>query len=104
MSTTPELFESVWDALEDTPAAAANMTMRSDLLNAIAARVRSWDLTQAEAARRLGLNQPRLNYILRGKVGKFSLDMLVSLAVQAGLSVRIDVTDAGASTAQTLEP
>ncbi len=31
-------------------------------------------------------------------------DMLVSLAVQAGLSVRIDVTDAGASTAQTLEP
>ena len=92
--TEPQRFDNVWDALEDTPAAAAKMKLRSQLMTAIAERVRGWNLTQAEAARRLGVAQPRLNYLLRGKIDKFSLDLLVSIAVQAGLSVRIDITDA----------
>jgi len=87
-------FKNVWDALEDTPADAARMTMRSDLLIAIEQRVRSWNVTQAEAARRLGVTQPRLNDLLRGKITKFSLDTLISLAMQAGLSVKIDVAQA----------
>ena len=40
-------FSNVWDALENTPAEAANMTMRSNLLIAIERRVRSWGVTQA---------------------------------------------------------
>ena len=47
-------FENVWDALENTPAESANMTMRSNLLIAIEQRVRSWDVMQAEAANRQG--------------------------------------------------
>ena len=47
-------FENVWDALEDTPADAASMTLRSSLLIAIDLRVRGWKITQVEAARRLG--------------------------------------------------
>lgn len=58
-------FSNVWDALEDTLPAAANMTMRSNLLIAIELRVRSWGVTQAEAARRLGITQPRLNDLLK---------------------------------------
>ena len=87
-------FDNVWDALEDTPAEAARMTMRSSLLIAIDQQVRSWNVTQAEAARRLGVTQPRLNDLLRGKVEKFSLDTLISFAIQAGLSVRVDVAQA----------
>ena len=87
-------FSNVWDALEDTPAEAANMTMRSSLLIAIEQRVRSWGVTQAEAARRLGITQPRLNDLLRGRITKFSLDMLVNLAGQAGLTVRLDIAEA----------
>lgn len=94
MTNEARSFGNVWDALEDTPAVAANMTIRSDLLIAIGQRVQGWNLTQAEAARRLGVSQPRLNYLLRGKIDKFSIDMLVSLAVQAGLSVRIAITEA----------
>ncbi|HEY3778978.1 MAG TPA: XRE family transcriptional regulator [Rhizomicrobium sp.] len=62
-----QIFDSVWDALENTPAEAANMTLRSRLLIAIEERVRSWKVTQSEAARRLGITQPRLNDLLRGK-------------------------------------
>src|SRR6188472_671808 len=87
-------FENVWDALEDTPAEAANMTMRSNLLIAIEQRVRSWNVTQAEAAERLGITQPRLSDLLRGRIANFSLDALINLAAQAGLTVRLDIAEA----------
>lgn len=87
-------FANVWDALEDTPAEAASMTMRSNLLIAVEQRVRSWGVTQAEAAKRLGITQPRLNDLLRGRITNFSLDTLINLAGQAGLSVRLDIAKA----------
>jgi predicted XRE-type DNA-binding protein len=87
-------FDNVWDALEDTPAEAANMTMRSRLLIAIEQRVESWSVTQAEAAQRLGITQPRLNDLLRGKIANFSLDTLINLASRAGLVVRLDIAQA----------
>jgi predicted XRE-type DNA-binding protein len=87
-------FDNVWDALEDTPAEAANMTMRSDLLIALRQQVQGWDVTQAEAARRLQITQPRLNDLLRGRIGNFSLDALINLAGRAGLTARLDITEA----------
>ena len=89
-----QVFDNVWDALEDTPEEAVNMTMRSNLLIAIEQKVRSWNVTQAEAARRLGLTQPRLNDLLKGKIDKFSLDALISLAIKAGLTLRLDIAEA----------
>ena len=84
-------YANVWDALTDSPEAAANMTMRSNLLIALQQKVKSWEVTQAEAARRLGVTQPRLNDLLRSKIDKFSLDMLINLAIHAGISVRLDI-------------
>jgi predicted XRE-type DNA-binding protein len=89
-----ETFESVFDALADTPAEAANMKARAELLSAVNARVRSWDVPQQAAASRLGITRPRLNDLLRGKLGKFSLDALVNLASAAGLVLEIKVADA----------
>jgi predicted XRE-type DNA-binding protein len=86
-----QTFDDVWDAIEDTPQAAANMRLRSGLLIAVEQEVRSWGLTQARAAGRLGVTQPRLNDLLRGKADKFSLDALVDLSARAGLAVRLDV-------------
>ena len=89
---TTETFESVWDALEDTPTEAENMKLRSRLMIAISEAVTAWDITQMEAARRLGVTQPRLNDLLRGHIGKFSLDALVALAARAGLAVHLEIT------------
>jgi predicted XRE-type DNA-binding protein len=86
-----ETFENVFDALMETPEAAANMTLRSDLMRAIRKVVQSWDLSQTAAATRLGVTQPRLNDLLRNRINKFSLDALVTLASRAGLTVRLDV-------------
>jgi predicted XRE-type DNA-binding protein len=85
-------FPSVWDALEPSTAKAAHMKLRSDLMIAIQEAVAGWRLTQAEAAKRLGVTQPRLNDLLRGRISKFSLDGLVSLAGRAGLQLRIEIS------------
>ena len=84
-------FANVWDALTDTPEEAANMTMRSNLMIAIQQKVGGWKVTQAEAARRLRMTQPRLNDLLRNKIDKFSLDTLIGLAGAAGIAVRLDI-------------
>lgn len=89
-----ESFDNVWDALEDTPEAAASMTMRSDLLIALTERVKGWKITQAEAAKRLDITQPRLNDLVRGRINNFSLDALVTLARKAGLSVELKINEA----------
>ena len=90
--STDEVFKSVWDALEPSPIEAAHMKMRSELMIAIQEAVAGWGLTQAGAAKRLAITQPRLNDLLRGRIGKFSLDALVALATRAGLAVRIEVS------------
>jgi predicted XRE-type DNA-binding protein len=92
--TDPQTYASVWDALTDTAEDAANFTVRSDLMIAISEAVERWELTQAEAARRLGITQPRLNKLLNGKIDQFSLDMLWNLAHRAGLHVRVEITRA----------
>lgn len=91
MSRQPvQTFASVWDALEETPEAAANMRLRSELMIAVRAAVERWQMTQAQAARRLGVTQPRLNDLLRGRTARFSLDALVGLSEHAGLAVRLE--------------
>ena len=72
--------------LRKTPADAANMTLRADLLIAIQHEVALWNVTQTDAAGRLGVTQPRLNALLKGKISDFSLDALINLASAAGLT------------------
>jgi phage-related protein/predicted XRE-type DNA-binding protein len=92
--TRTSTFANVWDAIEDSPEEAATMTMRSNVMIAIKDQVRSWNTTQANAARRLAITQPRLNDLLNGKINKFSLDTLLTLATRAGLKVKLDVRSA----------
>jgi predicted XRE-type DNA-binding protein len=89
-----QTFANIWDAIEDSSEDAATMTMRSNVMIAITDQVRSWKATQAQAARRLGITQPRLNDLLNGKINKFSLDALMTLATRAGMRVKIDVRSA----------
>ncbi len=89
-----EEFENVWDALADTPEEAANLTLRSDLMMKIEAIVKENGWTQAEAAKRCGVTQPRINDLLRGRISRFSLDALVNIASALGRKVRVSLDDA----------
>jgi predicted XRE-type DNA-binding protein len=84
-------FDSVWDAIEPSAASAAGMKARAQMMTAIRETVEAWGVTQAVAAKRLGLTQPRMNDLIRGRVSKFSLDALLNIAARAGLAVRLKV-------------
>ncbi len=86
-----ESFASVWDALEDRPEAAENMKCRSKLMFALKEHIKAAGLSQAEAALALGVTQPRISDLVRGKINLFGLDALVTMAVAAGLRVEINV-------------
>ena len=85
-------FENVWDAIADTPEEAANLTLRSDLMDKIEGIIKENGWTQAEAAKRCGVTQPRINDLLRGRISRFSLDALVNIAAKLGrkVSVRLE--------------
>ena len=86
-----ESYASVWDAIADTPEQAANLRARAELMQKIEACLKTHDWTQAEAASRCGVTQPRINDLLRCRVSRFSLDALLNIATALGFRVRVDL-------------
>jgi predicted XRE-type DNA-binding protein len=89
-----EEFANVWDAICDTPEEAANLTLRSDLMDKIEDLIKESGWTQAEAAKRCGVTQPRINDLLRGRISRFSLDALVNIASALGRKVTVSLDEA----------
>ncbi|MGH8864343.1 MAG: helix-turn-helix domain-containing protein [Burkholderiales bacterium] len=77
-----------------SPGEAQNLQLRSDLMTRIERFVKRSAMTQTEAARALGVTQPRLNDLLRGRIDKFSLDALVNMLGRAGMRVELRVKKA----------
>jgi predicted XRE-type DNA-binding protein len=84
-------FSSIWDAIEDTPAMAENMKVRSELMMALKDHIKAQGLSQADAAAMFGVTQPRVSDLMRGKVNLFGLDTLINMASAAGLRVEVRV-------------
>lgn len=84
-------FASVWDAIEDSTIEAASMKLRADIANEIIERVRALKMTQSKVATLLGVTQPRISDLMRGRLNLFSLDSLVDMADRAGLRTSIVV-------------
>ena len=89
-----ERFSSVWDAIEDTPAEAENMRLRSALMMALKEHITRTGLSQSQAAKLFGVTQPRVSDLMRGKINLFSLDTLVNMASAAGLRIEMRVLNA----------
>lgn len=82
-------FASVWDALEDTPQEAASMKARAELMRGLQAWIKQEGLTQSAAAGLLGVTQPRVSDLMRGRINLFSTDALIDMAATAGLSPQV---------------
>lgn len=89
-----QTFKSVWDALEESTEASASMQVRAELMIEVQRYVNEGGLTQIQAAKKLGITQPRLNDLLRGKIDKFSVDALVNMLAKAGKRVSVKVRKA----------
>jgi predicted XRE-type DNA-binding protein len=71
------------------PHEAAVMLLRCELAEALRKWIDREGITQAQAAERLGVAQPRISEIVRNKVDKLSLDYLVGLCAKAGVAVKV---------------
>ena len=68
---------------------AAEMEIRAQLLIGLEQWLGKSDMTQAEAANVLGVTQARVSDLKRGKISRFSMDLLVRLAARAGLKLKL---------------
>jgi predicted XRE-type DNA-binding protein len=92
--TTAKRYPNVWDAIEAHPVQAENLKIRAALMAELAAYIERAGLTQAQAARRFGVTQPRISDLTRGKIDLFSIDTLVNMLTTAGLHLDLVVRPA----------
>ena len=72
-----------------SPDEAAILQMRADLMADLRKFIKAKKLTQAKAAESLGISQSRVSDLIRGKWERFSLEMLITLAMRAGMHVTL---------------
>lgn len=70
---------------------AENLKLRAQLMRELELLISDGDLTQSEAAELLGIQQSRVSDLVRGKIDRFSIDMLVKLLARAGRFVEIRI-------------
>lgn len=70
---------------------ATNLQLRSTLMIQLRKRLTALGATQAQSARLLGVSQPRVSDLLRGKIDRFSVDTLIKLLGKTGAEVRVSV-------------
>jgi predicted XRE-type DNA-binding protein len=91
--SSTNLFKDLGFNYED----AENLRVRAMLMASIEKYIRQEGMTQAEAARKVGVTQPRISDLMRGKIDVFSVDTLIAMLARAGLKVKIQVTKAKAA-------
>ncbi len=84
-------FVSVWDAIEK-PKDAAALKARAEVAHALIGEIDRRKLTQGRAAALLGVTQPRISDLIRGRLELFSLDTLVDMAPHVGFEVGIKLS------------
>ncbi len=80
---------NVFRDLGFSPEEAANLKLRADLMIELGRRIDARGLTQKQAAKLLGVSQPRVSDLVRGKINLFSIDMLISMLSRVGVQVRL---------------
>ena len=91
---TPHVIETTNSVFFDLfePAEAQRLSIQSGLALALEQEIAARQWTQAEAARRLGITQPRVSDLRRGRLDKFSIDALLLYLARVDVPVRIDTS------------
>ena len=82
---------NVFTDLGFAPTEAMNLQLRSDLMIQLRKRLTARGATQVQAARLLGVSQPRISDLYRGKIERFSVDTLIKFLGKTGADVRVSV-------------
>ena len=70
---------------------AESLRLRADLMVRIRQVIEGRNLTQAAAAKLLGVTQPRISDLVRGKIDLFSIDTLIDMLARVGIRVGLTI-------------
>jgi len=90
--TKPRVTRSSGNVFRDLgfpPDKAKHLLVRADLMIRLGKELGSRNLKQAQAAKLLGIPQPRVSDLLRGRVERFSADALIDMLARLGVKVRL---------------
>jgi predicted XRE-type DNA-binding protein len=86
-----EPFENTWKAIEDNPVEAQRMKHRSTMMTALCGYIKSEGFTQKQAAKKLGVTQPRISDLMRGRIDLFAIDSLVNMLALTDLRIEMRI-------------
>lgn len=96
-TTISEDYEDAFQALYSEDEAELRRA-RAYAMRALRQQIAQLEGTQRQIAARLGIKQPRLNLLMRGDAGGFSLDSIFRLAVRAGMRPHVSVAPTSGGT------
>jgi len=89
-----EFYDSPFHAIE-APEVASKSVLKADLTIMIRDFIELQGWTQKEAAKKLGVTQPRVSDIVNGKIDKFTLDVLFSMLDKLGFTTKFTSLELG---------
>ncbi|PJE54464.1 helix-turn-helix domain-containing protein [Marinomonas sp. BSi20584] len=85
-------YTNIFDAIADDPAEAADLEFRADMMLVLRNYFQSKGWKQADIMVNLGITQPRVSELTRGKVDKFSSDKLIGFLAKIGYTIKPTLT------------
>jgi predicted XRE-type DNA-binding protein len=89
--STGNVFRDLGFSIEE----AEHLRVRADLMAAVQRALSSRKLKQAQAARLLGVTQPRVSDLMRGRLDLFSSDSLIDMLARLGIGVTLKLKAPG---------
>jgi len=89
-----ETTRDVWEAIVDDRSEREASRIKSRLMMCIEQHIKEQGMTQQQAAEKMGVTQPRVSDLTRGKLSLFTIDSLVNMLASLGLRVEISLKDA----------
>lgn len=90
-----EKYGNVWDALyDDDSSHAESLRIKSELMIMAERFIKEKGLTQKEAASILDVSQPRISDLMRGKIDRFTIDVLINMLSRLGVTMDITIKQA----------
>ena|SRR5690349_6780175 len=86
--------QNVFALFEEDPVVAEIKNIKCQLLMLIIQNVRSKELSQSQVSEIAGITQPRVSNMMKGYLHKFSIDMLISVALKLQVVSEIDFNPA----------
>jgi predicted XRE-type DNA-binding protein len=83
------MASNIFEEIGFDKAEADNLRIRSALMREIVNYINMNNLSQKKAAEVFGVNQPRISDLVRGKINKFTIDILVTMLSSVDIPVAV---------------